>query len=110
MLAYDVRWNPCEIVDFQILNFLFENEFLDRSMLIRLHTALNQIGLLRGGLNLLRRARPALLLTVAHQGLAPYQRSIEQMQEFLTSIGYNWHCIAGDDEQQWWCQVKTPAA
>jgi len=110
MLAYDVRFNPCRVVDFQILHFLFENEFIDRPMLIRLHATIDQISLLRGGLSLLRRARTALLVTIARQGLAPYEHSIVRMQDFLTSIGYNWHCITGDHEQQWWCEFRTPVA
>ncbi len=107
MLGYDVRFNPSRIVHFQVLDFLFRDEFIDRPMLIRSHAGADQMGLLRGGLSLLRRARPDLLLTIAPEDLACYGHSVEQIQEFLGSIGYDWDCIAIDHEQRWWCQFKS---
>jgi hypothetical protein len=105
MLRYDTRLNPSRIVQVQVLDFLFRDEFIDRPMLIRAHAGADQMGLLRGGLSLVERARPDLLLTIAPEDLACYGYSVEQIQGFLGSIGYDWDCI--DHKQQWWCQFKS---
>jgi hypothetical protein len=107
MLGYDFRLNPGLIVDFHVLHFLFQDEFIDRPMLIRSHAGADQMDLLRGGLSLLQRARPDLLLTIAPDDLRRYGYSVGQIQEFLGSINYNWNRIAIGPPQQWWCQFTS---
>lgn len=62
---------------------------------------------LRGATELLRRSKPALLLSVHPPALPSYGHSKEDVEGFLIDLNYEIQCIAVDHEEHWWCEAKA---
>lgn len=92
------------------LDDLFASEHYDRRpMLIKCDVEGAELLVLQGAQSLLRRVRPALLLSVHPPVLPAYGHSREQVQAFLENIGYRVRCIAVDHEEHWWCEHEQSA-
>lgn len=78
-----------------------------RPMLLKCDVEGAELLVLRGAADLLRRSRPALLLSVHPPALPAYGYSREQVETFLTDLHYEMRCIAVDHEEHWWCEVKA---
>ncbi|QYM80486.1 FkbM family methyltransferase [Horticoccus luteus] len=59
---------------------------------------------LNGAAELLRRIRPALLLSVHPPALPRFGPTPEDVAAFLTQHHYRWNVLARDHEEHWWCE------
>lgn len=96
----DVSAIPCRRLD-----DLFPAEIVERRpLLIKCDVEGAELLVLSGAENLLRRARPDLLLSVHPPALPGYGHSREGVREFLEGTGYDIRCVAVDHEEHWWCE------
>ena len=82
----------------------------DRSVLIKCDVEGAELLVLSGAENLLRHARPDLLLSIHPAALPSYGHSKEGVDDFLKGLGYQNRCFSVDHEEHWWCEVKKESA
>ena len=66
-----------------------------------------ELDVLRGAAELLRNARPVVLLSVQPDVLPKLGRTVAEVEDFLRTVGYRWTVVGVVHEEYWWC---TPAA
>jgi len=76
----------------------------DRPILIKCDVEGAELLVLNGGMALLGRHQPELLLSVHPQILATIGQSKEMLADLLAERGYRYRCIAIDHEEHWWCE------
>jgi FkbM family methyltransferase len=85
----------------------------DRPMLIKCDVEGAELEVLMGASNTLNRLRPDLILSVhPHKnfGLVQYGHTKTDIENFLRSHGYAFHCIGIDHEEHWACRYQAPTA
>jgi FkbM family methyltransferase len=98
----DVGSIPCRRLD-----DLFSAEVVERRpLLIKCDVEGAELLVLCGAENLLRSARPDLLLSIHPPALPGYGHSREGVREFLEGTGYEIRCVEVDHEEHWWCEFK----
>ncbi len=67
-----------------------------------------ELDVLRGAAELLRHARPVVLLSVHPDVLPKLGRTTTEVEDFLRGVGYRWTVVGVDHEEHWWCTPATP--
>lgn len=99
----EARSIPCRRLD-----DLFATEVFDRRpVLMKCDVEGAELLVLYGAENLLRHARPDLLLSVHPPALPSYGHSREGVRKFLETMGYDIQFLATDHEEHWWCEFKS---
>jgi len=74
-------------------------------MLIKVDVEGAELIVLRGATRLVRRHRPAILLSVHPQFLASFRHTAGDIAAFLGEHGYRWFVLGTDHEEHWWCEA-----
>lgn len=82
-------------------------ELRGRPVALKIDVEGRELAVLRGAAELLRHARPVVLLSVHPDVLPKLGRTVAEVEDFLRTAGYRWTVAGADHEEHWWC---TPAA
>jgi FkbM family methyltransferase len=78
-----------------------------RPILIKCDVEGAELLVLSGAEKLLRRFHPDILLSVHPPALPSYGHSKREVEVYLHELNYDFHCLAIDHEEHWWCQWKA---
>jgi FkbM family methyltransferase len=99
----EARGLPCRRLD----DLLEASTLAGRSILIKCDVEGAELLVLSGAETLLRRFHPDILLSVHPPALPSYGHSKGEVEVYLHELNYEFHCLAVDHEEHWWCQWKA---
>lgn len=92
-------------IPYHTLDALFAGEDGHRPTLIKSDIEGAEIFMLEGAKDMIRRMRPAMLISVHPEAIvADYGRSVQDVANLLKELGYRHTVLAVDHEEHWWCE------
>jgi len=97
------------IPKYSLDDLLAAENFDGRPVLLKCDVEGGELLVLRGAEAFLRRAGPALLISVHPPALPIYGHTTAFVKSFLVRLGYEIRVLAVDHEEHWWCEHRLGA-